>query len=387
MKVAIISHAYVLSHHHKKIEELSKFKDLEIFLITPYEGTEGGGQKIKLEKTHDPYYQIIPLSTTFTGKWNLYKYKNLKKTLQKIQPDIIHLEEEYWTRVASQVVKIKKQLRSKPKLILFTWENIFHAWEKESHDLYEKIRFLSFQRAEKKVIPEIDIVIAGNLEAQKVILKKGFRKETTVISQFGFNPWKFRKTQREETRAKLNLKHFTLGYFGRVSKQKGVDLILEAMGKINKPLKLLVLGEGEYQKEFLNLAQKLNLEKSIILKKPLPPQKLPPFYSAIDLLVLPSITTPAWKEQFGRVIIEAQACQTPVIGSSSGAIPEVIGDPQAIFPENNVTGLTQLIEKITTHKDFLETLTNKGYQNALSRFTNTIIAQKTHACYQKLKQS
>ena len=41
---------------------------------------------------------------------------------------------------------------------------------------------------------------------------------------------------------------------------------------------------------------------------------------------MPSRTLPNWKEQFGRVIIEAMACGVPVVGSDSGAIPDVIGD-------------------------------------------------------------
>jgi L-malate glycosyltransferase len=51
---------------------------------------------------------------------------------------------------------------------------------------------------------------------------------------------------------------------------------------------------------------------------------MPSAYAQLDVLVLPSRTTPTWKEQFGRVIVEALWCNVPVVGSDSGEIPHVI---------------------------------------------------------------
>ncbi len=73
------------------------------------------------------------------------------------------------------------------------------------------------------------------------------------------------------------------------------------------------------------------------------------FMNAIDVFVLPSRTTPRWKEQFGRVIIEAQACGTPVIGSDSGAIPEVVGKGGWIVPERDPPGLANALREQCSH--------------------------------------
>ena len=51
----------------------------------------------------------------------------------------------------------------------------------------------------------------------------------------------------------------------------------------------------------------------------------------LHALVLPSRTTPRWKEQFGRVLIEAMACGVPPVGSDSGEIPHVIDDAGLVF--------------------------------------------------------
>ena len=59
----------------------------------------------------------------------------------------------------------------------------------------------------------------------------------------------------------------------------------------------------------------------------------------MDVSVLPSLTRPNWKEQFGRTLAEAMSCETPVIGSDSGEIPHVIGDAGLIFKEGDAQAL------------------------------------------------
>ena len=59
----------------------------------------------------------------------------------------------------------------------------------------------------------------------------------------------------------------------------------------------------------------------------------------MDLLCAPSRTTPRWREQFGRMLIEAMACGVPVIASPSGEIPYVVGDAGVLVPEGDPDGL------------------------------------------------
>ena len=65
-----------------------------------------------------------------------------------------------------------------------------------------------------------------------------------------------------------------------------------------------------------------------------------------DVLVGPSLTTPRWKEQFGRMLVEAMACGVPVIGSDSGEIPHVIGDAGIVVPEGDRVALCAAIARL-----------------------------------------
>jgi glycosyltransferase involved in cell wall biosynthesis len=106
--------------------------------------------------------------------------------------------------------------------------------------------------------------------------------------------------------------------------------------------------------------------------------------NAIDVLVLPSRTTPRWKEQFGRVLIEAQSCATPVIGSDSGAIAEVIGDAGIVFPEGNAPAIAHAIEQLQADPQRRERLGQLGRKRVLEQFTWQRVANRMRDVYRKV---
>ena len=72
------------------------------------------------------------------------------------------------------------------------------------------------------------------------------------------------------------------------------------------------------------------------------------YYNSFNVFVLPSKTTKFWKEQYGMVLVEAMGCEKAIVGSSSGAIPEVLfGYPKhMIFKEGDINDLKDKIEKV-----------------------------------------
>ena len=78
----------------------------------------------------------------------------------------------------------------------------------------------------------------------------------------------------------------------------------------------------------------------------MPQQDVPHFMHTLDILVLPSRRVGMWAEQFGRVLVEAMAAGKIVIGSSSGAIPEVIGNAGFVFQENNSADLAAQLQRV-----------------------------------------
>ena len=110
---------------------------------------------------------------------------------------------------------------------------------------------------------------------------------------------------------------------------------------------------------------------------------MPEVLQGLDAVVLPSLTTPRWKEQFGRILIEAMACGVPVVGSDSGEIPEVIGDAGLIVPEGNASVLARALQCLYDDRELREDLSRRGRRRVLERFTHAHVADLTAKAYRQ----
>jgi len=148
-----------------------------------------------------------------------------------------------------------------------------------------------------------------------------------------------------------------------------------------------VIGSGEYREEMLSIASRLGISEKMILVNAVPAEDVPRYINCMDVLVLPSITTPGWVEFFGRVLVEAMVCEVPVIGSNSGEIPNVIGDAGLIFQEGNEKDLKDKLALLIKDPDLRRSLAKKGFERATSLFTWESIARDTYETYRSIVHS
>ena len=100
--------------------------------------------------------------------------------------------------------------------------------------------------------------------------------------------------------------------------------------------------------------------------------------------MLPSVSRSNWKEQFGRVLIEAMACDVITIGAQTGAIPEVIGDAGLTFTEGNVEELRVHLQRLIDDTTLRDELRHKGRQRVTEHYTQAAIARNTVEVYRQL---
>jgi glycosyltransferase involved in cell wall biosynthesis len=104
----------------------------------------------------------------------------------------------------------------------------------------------------------------------------------------------------------------------------------------------------------------------------------------LDVVVLPSLSQPNWIEQFGRILVEAMACEVPVIGSTCGEIPQVVGDAGIIVPEGDATALAGAIDRMASDPDLRAELGRRGRERILRDFTHARVAERTMAIYREI---
>jgi glycosyltransferase involved in cell wall biosynthesis len=107
-----------------------------------------------------------------------------------------------------------------------------------------------------------------------------------------------------------------------------------------------------------------------------PPSSLCEVMNSFNVLCLPSRTASNWKEQFGRVLAEAGACEIPVIGSDSGAIPDVIGNAGLVFPEQNPQAMAKCIEMLAIDPRLCVELGKVGRSQAIHKYSWERVAEQ-----------
>jgi glycosyltransferase involved in cell wall biosynthesis len=152
---------------------------------------------------------------------------------------------------------------------------------------------------------------------------------------------------------------FTVGYAGRLVESKGLFDLLAAVRELSAPVELVLIGEGELRAQLEGQAIP---GSTVRILDRLSHEQMASGYAQLDVLVLPSHTTATWKEQFGRVIVEALWCGVPVVGSDSGEIPWLIGltGGGLIFPEGDRGALAERLQRVRAQPELRRELAETG---------------------------
>ncbi len=357
----MLSKALVVGAYQKKAEELARLPGVDLTVIVPPYWKEG--RIIQLERSHVSGYELAVTPMAFNGHFHLHYYPGLGKLLDRIRPDVFHVDEEPYNLATAHAVTLGK--RRGAKALFFTWQNLYR-W------LPPPFRFIeqyNYRRA--------DYALAGNRESVAVLRKKGFSGPIAVIPQFGVDPDIYSPQGHPAG-------GFTIGYLGRFIASKGLASLLEAVAGLDGEWRLLLVGDGPMRPELEERVRSLGLEQRVEMRRAVPSGEVPKLMAELDVLVLPSLTTASWKEQFGRVLVEAMACEVPVVGSDSGEIPHVIGEGGLIFPEGEPTALRERLALLRADAGLRCALAQAGRARVLAHYTQAQVAADTYRVFQEM---
>jgi D-inositol-3-phosphate glycosyltransferase len=204
--------------------------------------------------------------------------------------------------------------------------------------------------SEKSLVNQCDRIVASTEHEKEFLLNEyDIDPEKVTVVPCGVNLERFKPKDKTEAQRKIGLKEIerVVLFVGRIERIKAIDRLIVAVSLVkNVPdIKLLVVGgDRNSHDEVRRLkawASGLGIEKIVHFRDSVPQSKLSDYYSAADVLVLPS-----YAESFGMVALEALACGTPVIANNVGDLKNIIRQGETGYVvENNMPGI--LAEKIS----------------------------------------
>lgn len=320
-RALVIGHAYIVPANRKIWTDLSRDHEIDVSLIVPASWNSNLIGEINFEtqkQDKSDNFRIFNIEVIGKGNGSFYFYRpwRLYKILSKNKYDFIVINQEGWSLslFTFNLVNLFTKNRSS-KLFLMIAQNIFKpklwwSWPLEHFNMLF-----------------VDLVLGCCRETEAVLRNK------RITTPWKYFPLFFNGNVVEKKSSPS--KPITFGYIGRISEEKGINILLDAFKNYNatNDSKLLIAGDGPLN----NKLDAPNVENLGLISH----DKVDQFYEKVDILIVPSLTKKFWKEQFGRVIVEAISRGVYVIGSDSGAIPEVLGELKlsGIFKEGNVDSL------------------------------------------------
>lgn len=366
MRVVFVAR-YLQEINQKKIARLSQAGDIQLWHLVPDEWHDAFNRYTADSRPQSTYQQ---LAHGVRGSPDIHRFYYWPPPvyLRAVEPDIIHVEEEPDSLAALEFSLLRAIWAPRAQLVLFTWQNVL----RRTNVLVKLITRFNLSQAAG--------LLCGNQGALSISRYHGFRGLAQVVPQLGVEPADFAPVDRQQQRQRYQLHRFTVGYVGRLALEKGLDLLCEAVEPLSD-VQLLLAGDGPLAGSLAQRAQAAAWNDRMRLTGSLTHAAAARLMGALDVLILPSRTMPYWKEQFGHVLIEAMAAGVPVIGSDSGAIPEVIGQAGLVFPEGSVTGLRECLERLRKDADLRADLAARGRARVLEHYTHDHIAAQTAAFY------
>jgi glycosyltransferase involved in cell wall biosynthesis len=340
----LIGHTYAALENRKKIQALAAHFELVCVTSTIEQHLVLGRPSSDFDNESDAparNYQLIRLprsgqtSTTFN-------YSGLAAVMRSRHFDVVLVENEPWARVCLQARILKSFFQAQALFGEFTWENV------------ERPGWKGFMLAPiyRAMTATTDFIIAGNEAASQLVQKYGAcADEVLVAPQLGVdldNHQPATAAERATLRQDCGLPAdaFIVGYCGRLTEEKGLHELLQACDALQN-VHLAILGSGRLESW---LKEQQQTRPWLHLLPPRPHFEIPAFLRCLNVFVLASKPVRTmqlcWEEQFGHVLIEAMACGVATIGSSSGAIPEVIGHEKAVFPHGDANALAGRIRAV-----------------------------------------
>jgi glycosyltransferase involved in cell wall biosynthesis len=270
---------------------------------------------------------------------------------------------ELFTDWSAEAVKARKAYGV--PLAVMVWDNIPFNMEQTPE-----------RRAIKRsVLDTADLLIVHTERSRRMLCIEGASPDRIAFVPPGVDTDVFSPGPAARAAFGLADDEFVILFVGWFLPRKGIDFLLLALRELlddpeiaGRRLRLLMVGSGPGQDRVEALIRRLDIGASCTFAGSLPYGRMPEVFRSADAFVLPSIATPEWQEQFGMALLEAMACGTPVVTTTSGAIPEIAGNSAVLCQPNDFASLHAAFKQLIAEPELGQELAKAGRAHAVNHF-------------------
>ncbi|MGO8871931.1 MAG: glycosyltransferase family 4 protein [Acidimicrobiales bacterium] len=360
-RVLRIAHSGVVTAWRERERELLRL-GARLTLVTAVRWEEGGSE-VECDPAGDSF--VVPVHTVGRHP-NLFVYdpRPLWRLLGSEQWDLIDLHEEPFGLAVAEALLLRWLRRRRTPVIVASAQNL------------EKRYPPPFRWFERRALHEAAGAYTCNSEAGRILRAKGFRGVWTLLP-LGVDVDRFHPAPTAPPTGTLRI-----GFVGRLIPHKGVDVLLRAAA-LDERFVLEVFGAGPASGELARLAELLGVRERVTFHGFVREDEVPEVYRRFDVLAVPSVPLAGWIEQFGRVVVEAQASGVPVVASASGALPDVVGQDGLLVPPGDSQALGRALARLLDEPGLWGRLRTSGIAHAAG-FSWATVARDQLALYEQV---
>jgi glycosyltransferase involved in cell wall biosynthesis len=367
--ILVVSHTYVTPENRGKLEELGR--RARVRALVPERGADIAGAQRPVASGRESYELVALPIVGSTSPGTRWFFKGGGQAWEGF--DAVVLEQEVWSLAFLQGLVLRRRHCPRAALTLFAWESVRRpGWRGPATSPFYRL-----------AIGSASTIMVGDRHARELFLRHGADASRIFVTpQVGLDPRRLAPVSPEERRLRrrdlgLDDDAFVVGFAGRLVPEKGVLDLVEAVRGLHPPgtrVQLAVLGAGPLE---TGLRERAGRDVRLEILPARPRDQIASFYQSLDAFALPSRTTPTWKEQFGMAAAEAMACGVPVVGSSSGAIPDLVGRAGLIVPEADAEALAAALHRLAVDQRLRAQIGAAGRRRSARFFSHEAVAATT----------
>lgn len=359
-------HSGVVDEYRQRDRLLRARHGYDTHLVCPPSWHEGG-RLVTAESDPDVPVHVVDVRGRRHPILFWYAQDQFRQVVRQVRPQIVDLQEEPYSLAVWAALRVIEQEAPEAKVCIYSAQNIFKSYPPP------------FRQFEGRALRAVGAAYPCSTETGEVLRRKGFQGALhTLPLGVSIPSGPDQRAHREGG--------WQVGFVSRLEPYKGGHIAVEAFAKGTEGLdaSLEVVGSGSQEDALRAMAEQLGIGPKVSFLGALSQEETLRRISSYDVLLIPSLTTRRWKEQFGRVAAQALAAGTPVIASRSGSLPEVIGECGELVSEGDAEAFGQRIRALLTEGDRWRASSECGRARAQDHFTWESVAEGVHQMYREL---